>query len=282
MADGTTAPKGALIAGLVLMLLAFGGCGFGCVSGAGFLGDVSDSIEAANSTPLNTPTTLSATGAGAVILTSDSSAICLASDPTGKDVEIKDPGAGTSGSVEVNGQTLDVAYGFETDAGTTYDVICGDEAGALTGSYAVAPIPGLGRLGNAAAGVGAGVLFFLLGLVLVIVGLVRRSKWKKLQGGSMAPPQGGVSAPPPPGATMPQPSAPAAPPMPGAAPPMPGAAPPMPGASPPMPAGPPPAQPPAPPAQPPAAPPAQPPAPPAQPPSPPAPGSTPPPPPGPT
>ena len=74
MADGTSAPKGALITGLVLILLAFGGCGYGCVSGAGLIGDVANAIDSANTTPLNQPTTLRATGENGIILTSDGSA----------------------------------------------------------------------------------------------------------------------------------------------------------------------------------------------------------------
>jgi hypothetical protein len=286
MADGTKAPKGALITGLVLILLAFGGCGFGCVSLTGFVGDVSDAIDSANTTPLNTPTSLLATGDGAIILTSDASAICLVADPSGADVKVDEPGAGTSGSLDVNGETLDLSYTFETTAGTTYDVICGDEAGALTGNYAVAPIPGLGKLGGIAAGAGAGIFFFLVGLLFVIIGLVKRSKWKKNRNTFGTPPPGGFTAPPPPGGAAPTPpppggAAPTPPPPGGAAPPPPMAPtpPPMAPAPPPMA---PPAEPTAPPAQPtppPAAPPAQPTPPPAAPPAPPSPGSTPPPPP---
>ncbi len=269
MADGTKAPKGALITGLVLILLAFGGCGFGCVSLSGFVGDVGDAIDSANTTPLNTPTSLRATGEAAIILTSDSSAVCLVADPSGADVKVDEPGAGTSGSLDVNGETLDLSYTFETTAGTTYDVICGDEAGTLTGNYAVAPIPGLGKLGGIAAGAGAGIFFFLLGLLFVIIGLVKRSKWKKNQNSFGGPPPGGFTAPPPPGGAAPTP-----PPPGGAAPP-----PPMAPTPPPMAPTPPPMAPPAQQTPPPAAPPAQPTPPPAAPPAPPPPDSTPPPPP---
>ena len=158
MADGTKAPKGALIAGLVFILLAFGGCGYGCVSLTGFVGDIGDAIDSANTTPLNTATTLRATGDAAIILTSDSTAVCLVADPSGAEVTVDEPAAGASGTLDVNGETLDLAYTFETDAGTTYDVVCGDEAGTLTGNYAVAPIPGLGKLGGIAAGAAAGIV----------------------------------------------------------------------------------------------------------------------------
>ena len=240
MADGTKAPKGALVAGLVFILLAFGGCGYGCVSLTGFVGDIGDAIDSANTTPLNTATTLRATGDAAIILTSDATALCLVADPSGAEVTVDEPAAGTSGSLDVNGETLDLAYTFETDAGTTYDVVCGDEAGALTGNYAVAPIPGLGKLGGIAAGAAAGFGFFVIGLLLLIIGLVKRSKWKKNQGVGGTPPPGGFTAPPPPGGAMPPPApAPPAPPatqQPESPPPP--ATPPAP-AGPPPPAGPP-------------------------------------------
>jgi hypothetical protein len=281
MADGTKAPKGALIAGLVFILLAFGGCGYGCVSLTGFVGDIGDAIDSANTTPLNTATTLRATGEAGIILTSDSTAVCLVADPSGAEVTVDEPAAGTSGTLDVNGETLDLAYTFETVAGTTYDVVCGDEAGTLTGNYAVAPIPGLGKLGGIAAGAAAGFVFFFIGLLLVIIGLVKRSKWKKNRGVVGTPPPGGFTAPPPPGGAVPPPPGGGLPPQPGAAPPPPAgsmpppqapAAPPAPPAPPLPPVSPPPASP--------APPPASPAPPPASPPPPPPPGATPPPPPG--
>ena len=51
MADGTKAPKGALIAGLVLMLLAFGGCGYRRSSFVGFAGELTDIVDGTSSTP---------------------------------------------------------------------------------------------------------------------------------------------------------------------------------------------------------------------------------------
>ncbi len=258
MADGTTAPKGALITGLVLLLLAFGGCGYGCVSGVGLFSDVADAISSANTTPLNQPTTLRATGDNGLILTSSSSALCAVRDPNGNDVSIQEPGAGTTGTLEVDGQQLDLSFVFDTTPGTTYDVICGDEAGTSTGEYAVAPIPSLGAVGGLFAGIAGGFGLFILGAIFLIVGLVKRSKWKKNHTGSpgngmggpagyAAPPAPGAVMPPPPGSVSPgaappppMPPAPTAPQPPAGPPPMPGAAPPMPGAAPQMPSQPPP------------------------------------------
>ena len=257
MPNGTKAPKGALIAGLVFILLGFAGCGYGCVSFVGIIGDVSDAINSANTTPLNSPTTLVATGEAGIVLTSDSSARCLVNDPSGSEVTIRDPGAGTSGTLEVNGETLELAYYFDTTVGTTYDVVCGDEAGATSGSYAVAPIPSFDGVAGIFTGGISGMVLFFIGLILLIVGLVQRSKWKKNR--PMVPPGGiapiggmapaGGAVPPPPGGFGP-PSAPPLPPVPPApgtvAPPpqpqSPPPAPPAPGTLPPGPGMPPPPQ----------------------------------------
>lgn len=281
MADSTKAPKGALITGLVLLLLSFGGCGYGCVSFAGFATDVADAIDSASTTPLNQPTRLTATSEAAVILTSTGTARCRVTDDRGAEVTLQDPGAGTDGSLTVNGETLDLSSAFETTEGRTYEVICGDEAGTLTGSYAVAPIPALSTLAIGFGGLGGGVVLFLLGAIFLIVGLVKRSKWKKqrdaggFSGGGPAqgyapPPPGTGAVPPPPGGGF-------TPPAPGQAPP-----PPMPPQTPAPGQTPPPAQPTPPPAPgqtPPPVQPTQPPAP-QSPPPPPAPPQAPPPPPG--
>lgn len=254
MADGTKAPKGALIAGLVLMVLAVAGCGYGCVSFVGMLGDVSSAIQSAESMPMNSPTMLQASGDAALLLTSDSSALCAVADPAGNDITIRRPGAGTSGRLEVNGQTLELTYYFETTSGTTYDVVCGDEAGVTSGTYAVASIPSLAGVGGIFAGGASGVGFFFVGLILLIVGLVKRSKWRKNHsvspGGPIQPSGGyGASLPPAPGVAFGQAAVPPAPAAQGSPPPPPlplgtpsplGTPPPAPGTPPPAPGTPPP------------------------------------------
>jgi hypothetical protein len=247
MADGKKAPKGALIAGLIFILLAFGGCGYGCVSIIGFGTDIANAIDSASLTNLNEPTQLRAEGDNAVVLTSASTAQCIVVDPSGNEVTLESPPQGASGTFERDGVTLELQFVFDTDAGTTYDIICGDEIGNLTGSYLVAPVPSLDNLGSSFAGAGAGAVSFFIGLVLLIIGLVQRSRWKKRQvagvgsvsppGGFAAPPAPGGAVPPPPGGAVPPPPGGAVPPPPGATPPAPGGAvpPPMPGATPPPP-----------------------------------------------
>lgn len=287
MADSTKAPKGALITGLVLLLLSFGGCGIGCVSFTGFIGDLADVVEGTSSTPMGTPTQLRAEGDAAVILTSTSSATCQAQDSAGNAVTLEEPGAGTTGTVETtDGVSLDFAYSFDTDANETYDVVCADEISGGTGEYVVVPFPGFGKIATGVGGLGGGFVLFLLGVIFLIVGLVKRSRWKKANNGMGGPAMAGSTpqgfAPPPPGgaAVPPPPGGGFTPPAPGQAPP-----PPMPPQAPGQPTPPPPAQPSAPPAPqspPPPAPPAPqtPPPAPQSPPPPPAPPQTPPPPPG--
>lgn len=287
MADSTKAPKGALIAGVVLLLLSFGGCGIGCVSFTGFIGDLANVVEGTNSTPMGTPTQLRAEGDAAVILTSTSSATCQAQDSGGNAVTLDEPGAGTTGTVETtDGVSLDFAYSFDTDANETYDVVCTDEISGSGGEYVVVPFPGFSKIATGLGGLGGGFVLFLLGVIFLVVGLVKRSRWKKsgMGGPAMAgsAPQG-FAPPPPGGAVPPPPGGGFTPPAPGQAPP------PLPQSTPPPPT-PPPAQPapqsppPAPQSPPPPAPPAPqsppPPAPPTPQGPPPAPPQTPPPPPG--
>jgi hypothetical protein len=243
MADGTKAPKGALIAGLVFILLAVGGCGYGCVSIVGFGTDIANAIDSASLTNLNEPTQLRAEGDNAVVLTSASTAQCFVVDPSGTEVTLESPPQGASGTFERDGVTLELQFVFETDAGTTYDIVCGDEVGNLTGSYLVAPVPSLDNLGSSVAGAGAGAVSFFIGLLLLIIGLVQRSRWKKRQaaGIGIAPPPGGFAAPPAPGGAVPPAPGGAVPPPPGGAvPPPPGGAvpPPMPSPAPPAPPAP--------------------------------------------
>jgi hypothetical protein len=283
MADSTKAPKGALIAGVVLLLLSFAGCGVGCVSFTGFIGDLANVVEGTNSTPMGTPTQLRAEGDAAVILTSTSSATCQAQDSAGNAVTLDEPGAGTTGTVETtDGVSLDFAYSFDTDANETYDVVCADEISGSGGEYVVVPFPGFSKIATGLGGLGGGFVLFLLGVIFLVVGLVKRSRWKKSGNGMGGPAMAGSApqgfAPPPPGGAVPPPPGGGfTPPAPGQAPPpLPPQTPPPAQPAPPAPQSPPP---PAPQSPPPPAPPA-PPAPPTPQGPPPAPPQTPPPPPG--
>lgn len=274
MADQTKAPKGLLITGIVLLVLALGGCGYGCTSIVGFASQIADAGDDAGVNQLGTETTLRATGSMGIVLSTHGATECYGEEADGSQIEFNAPDANTSTSVDLDGRSFEVVYQFDTEDGQDYRVICGDEAGTV-GEYSVISFD-LGKIVTGFAGIGVGALFFILGAIFFIVGLVKRSKWKKNRnatgvppvGGPGVPPAGGYGAPtpPPPGGGTPPPpplGAPTPPPAPGT-PPAPGV-PPAPGTPPPAPGAP--------------VPPPQPPQGPGTPPPPPAPG-TPPPPPG--
>lgn len=272
MADGTKAPKGWIIAGVIFLLLGLGGCAT-AFAGVASLASLADDVT--NTQPYGEVTSFTSdSNAGAlVLLTSD--AECSGVDGTGAAIEFSVPGGNFT--VDTGQESFNNARSFDTVQGETYELRCGDPLGATTGSYTVLRLPSIlsgavGALVLAGGGLG-GALFLLLGVIFLIVGLVKRSKWKKSRAGMVGtmppsgapggfgappPPPGGVGAPPPPAAPgmTPQPQPPSIPPM---TPPTPSAPPP----APPMPSAPSPAPPPAPPS----------------PPTPPPPGGTPPPPP---
>lgn len=243
MADRSSAPKGALITGLVLILLAFGGCGYGCASFVGFGAQIADAVSERNTHQLGTESTYTATGSNAVILTTTPAATCSVN---GGDVPLEAPPAGTDASVDLGRGTFELRYVFDATPGRDYRVFCSTELSG-SGEYAVADFD-LSRIVVGLGGIAAGGLLMVIGAILVIVGLVRRSKWKKAQNNGYGPPPGvGYSPPggygaPPPGAPG-SPSAPAGPPGFGA-PPAPGAPPPpgftQPHGTPPGPSAPPP------------------------------------------
>jgi hypothetical protein len=256
MADGTKAPKGWIIAGVIFLLLGLGGCAT-AFAGVASLASLADDVT--NTQPYGEVSSFTSdSNAGAlVLLTSD--AECVGVDGTGAAIEFSVPGG--SFTVDTGQESFNNARTFETTRDETYELSCGDPLGVDTGSYTVLRLPSIlsgavGALVLAGGGLG-GALFLFLGVVFLVVGLVKRSKWKKNRAGmvgtmppsgapggfgSPPPPPGGVGAPPPPAAPgmTPQPQPPSIPPM---TPPAPSAPPP----APPMPPAPSPAPPPAPP-----------------------------------
>ena len=252
MADQTKAPKGLLLTGVVLLVLALGGCGYGCTSLVGFASDIADVADDAGLTPLGNETTFRATGDTSIILSTQASTVCQGESADGSPIEFSSPGEGTSANVDLDGRSFDLAYEFDTESGQDYFVRCGEEGG-VAGEYVVVSF-NLDKVVTGLAGLGIGAVLFFIGLILLIVGLVQRSKWKKnrpvggapspyggVPGAPTPPPPGGGAVPPagytpPPPAMTPPPMAPPA--TPGAPPPMP-SSPPAPGA-PPAPGTPPP------------------------------------------
>jgi len=254
MADGPKPPKGWLIAGLVMLGLALASCGaggFGCVS---FVNQIATAAEESGSTALGEETTFSASSDnGGLILASVASPDCTGEDSNGNRIQFTSPSAGTTGNVTSGENSYDLAYQFDTVEGESYTLRCeaSGESSLSDGRYLVITVPSLGGVGLSVGAIFGGVGFAVLGVIFLIIGLVRRSGWKKRNGpgpggatgvpsGYAPPPPGAGGFPPaapPPPAPAPDgfPPAPAAPPAPPAAPPAPPAAPPAPPAAPPAP-----------------------------------------------
>lgn len=246
MADGPKAPKGFLIAGIICLVLALGGCATGIV-GVSTIASVAGDI--ATTTPFGESTSFTAASdVGALVLLTQE-ADCTGMDGAGNDIVFDTPG-GTF-TAEANGESFNAAKTFDTVDGESYELTCGGEV-TSTGSFTVLKLPAFpGGIGGLAAAIGGGFLggglLFVLGVIFVIVGLVKRSGWKKRNGPGAPSVSGGGPVPPPPGGYVPP--GPAAPPAPGGYSPTPGpAVPPPPGGytPPPGPAVPPPSAPPAP------------------------------------
>lgn len=235
--DPNKPPKGLLIAGIVLLVLGLGGCGYGCTSVVGLVDDITDVASGSSTVAFGQTTTLESDAGGAVILASSADPNCEVVDDSGNPVELQAPSAGTSASIEsTSGETLDLEYFFDTESGVVYQVTCQDALEGGSGEFVVVGLD-LGKILTGFVGLGAGALFFIIGLILLIVGLVQRSRWKKRQGpGAPMGAPGGYSPPPPGGYGGYSPTGGA--PAPGTTPPPPGGSPLPPMQSPPPPGGP--------------------------------------------
>ncbi len=249
MADGPKPPKGWLIASLVFLLLAFAGCGGGAAGCGSFASDVTKAVRETGQSPLGDQVTFTATGSyGAVLSTHPSSTRCQGIDSAGRMVEFSTPPNNSSGSITSGSESFDFAYSFDTKSGETYTVRCSSEE--PNGEYVVVPVPAFTTIIVGAAGIAGGVMMLLLCVICLIVGLVKRSGWKKRNGpGSPGATPGPVGfnpgAPPAPAGYAPAPGGYAPPPAPGgyAPPPAPGGYGPPPAPSAPGGYGPPPAPP---------------------------------------
>ncbi len=240
MADGPKPPKGWLIASLVFLLLAFAGCGGGVAGCGSFANDLKSAVGQTGEARLGDQTTFTATGSvGAIMTTSRASVRCQGIDSAGNAVKFSAPPSNTSGNVTSGDKSYDVAFSFDTKSGESYTVRCASEDGE--GVYVVVPFPGFTAIVAGVAGVAGGVMLFVLSMICLLVGLVKRSGWKKRNGpGAMPPGPIGFNpgAPPAPAGYSPAPGAAPAPPAPGGYAPPP-SAPPAPGGYAPPPSAPP-------------------------------------------
>ena len=205
-------PKGALITGIVLLLLALSSCGVGGLSCVSFGTSFADILTGASTVSLGETTSLDAASSTGVVLSTSADVVCEGEDENGSKVSFAEPSTGSTGEISSGSDTFTFVYSFDTNPGSSYQVVCkGSEFSE--GQYAVASFPGFGKLGVGVTGLLSGFFLTFLGLIFLIVGLVKRSRWKKRQAGPAAgpPPQppaavGGAVA------TAPQ----MAPPLPGA------------------------------------------------------------------
>jgi hypothetical protein len=246
MADPTKPPKGFLIAALVFLLVWLVGCGVGCGGLIVGVKNLVDNASNAETSAVGEPFEVRADDSHAAIFTSSSATRCQVDGPDGP-VSVDTP-EGARGSFESGGRDFELDFTFDTDDGTSYTVDC---AGPQGSEFVVIGFS-LGFLAFLSAA-GVGLVGFILGVIFLIIGLVRRSRWRKQQtsmqfpatipaGYEQVPPPGYGQAPagqapqaPPPGGYAPPP-APADQPPPYAPPPPPGGyppPPPSPGAPPP-------------------------------------------------
>ncbi len=170
------APSGWLWASLVFFVLALAGCGVAAFGGVRVLSELPDLIdEATNTVPFGSPLSYVASSDGAVVLLTDS-AVCQGTDASGEDIRFSSVGPGTT--ISVNEIDYVDFLVFDTEVDQTYSITCGSES--PFDEYVVVSDPGIGNslIWMVSGGGGFG-LFILLAVIALIVGLVRRSNWKK-------------------------------------------------------------------------------------------------------
>jgi len=207
MADGTTAPKGALIAALICIALGLASCGFAGVTTVPYVRDLADFVSdvggSFSSEPMGESLTVTAGGPDGIVLMS-TEAECTG-DGGGKPVSFEEYNAfGTGASVDLGGVDMAGYRLFDTDEGETYTISCGP---GLDGRFVAATAPnflidGAGSFVFGIAAAFAGAFLFVIGIVLLIVALVQRSGWRKRNQGPPQSPQhplpgGGFPQPPP-------------------------------------------------------------------------------------
>ena len=186
-------PKGSLITGIILLLLALSSCGVGGLSCVSFASSFADILTGASTVALGETTSLEAESSTGVVATTSVDVVCEAEDENGSRVTFAEPTTGSNGEFTSGSDTFTFVYSFDTNPGSSYNVVCaGSEFSE--GQYAVSSFPGFGKLGVGFAGFLSGFFLTFLGLIFLIVGLVKRSRWKKRQVGPAA------SSPPLPGA----------------------------------------------------------------------------------
>ncbi|MGI9577034.1 MAG: hypothetical protein ACR2OH_02410, partial [Microthrixaceae bacterium] len=195
MANASTKPKGALVAAVVCLVLSLAGCGYAAVSSGALLLDsvrwLADIVDNLEPNVMGEQVNFTADGDRSTALVSVETT-CVG---TGPDGEVRFEGYesfSSSTTVSSSGEDFNGYMSFDSADGATYQITCGQ---AGQGTFIVLAEPGflddLGSLRTAGLAAGGGVLLFVLSIILFIVGLVRRSSWKKRNQG---PPPGAYGA----------------------------------------------------------------------------------------
>lgn len=219
--NGTKPPKGWLITGIVLLLLALAGCGGGALGCRSFVSEIQDLVDQGGRIPDGGTSRFTAHSSVGAILATRSDTTCRGEDDQGGEMKLNAPSSTTEGTFQTNDVTFRLRYIFDTVEGRTYSVTC--TSPEATGEFLVVPFPGFGSLFAGLGGVAGGILAFVIGVICVIVGLVKRSGWRKRNATQVVSGPETMTPPPPggfqPGAGQPgglQPGgAPQAPPSPG-------------------------------------------------------------------
>lgn len=193
-------PKGALIAALVFLLLGIGGCGFAAAKSVPYISDLvdfaTDLDQVGRVVSMGEETSFTSSGSKGIALLSEE-AVCTGEGPSGPVSFDAYTSFGPGTTVELGGVQMDGYVLFDIETGSEYTITCGDSSsfGRYTSttapSFLVEGAPGF--IGGILAGF-AGAFFVFIAFILLIIGLVQRSSWKKKQ--NQGPPaSGGWGAP---------------------------------------------------------------------------------------
>lgn len=169
------APRGALLTGVVFLVISMAGCGFGAVKVGSTINEARKSVKNSAMNPSGSVVSIEGDGGLALAFGTRSDMRCEVRDDNGN--EVLDNFDGVNAQFNDNDRNYYLIRGFTAKAGVSYQVMCWDDL--ADGDFAVVKIPDLKPAVSGLAGFGVGAVCFLIGGVFLIVGLVRRGKWKR-------------------------------------------------------------------------------------------------------
>lgn len=199
-------PKAMLVVGLVLLLASLASCGFGVTRFVSLFSDVKGELDSAARHDSGTIAQVDNTTGWILVFTNRAKATCLITDQNGNSVQGSLDNASTELSDTVGSEILFLAQVFEASASSSYSISCGEPN--QLGDFRVVTVKSFNGVKAGLFGAGAGALAFIVGGICMIIGLIQRGRWKRLQreqqpieGGFGSPSRGGPPpmTPPPPG-----------------------------------------------------------------------------------